>query len=197
MQPSPEEIRESVRRRFEAVAVDPAGEHRFPVGPDSARRLGYTDDELAGLPPAVLASFAGVGHPLALRRPGPGETVIDLGCGSGADSLLAARLVGPAGRVIGVDLAPAMIERARQGAAEAGLGNVEFRPGDLEALPVEAGSVGLAISNGVLNLCPDKRRVLAEVFRVLRPGGRLQMADILLEPHVTPEELAGMGEWSD
>jgi SAM-dependent methyltransferase len=190
-------IRDSVKKRFDALARDPASEQRFPVGPDSARRLGYTDAELAGLPVSAVASFAGVGHPLALSRPAAGQTVLDLGCGAGVDSLLAARLVGPGGRVIGIDMTAAMVARARAGAAEMGLANVEFRVGDVEALPVDSASIDLVISNGVFNLCINKPAVLAEVFRVLRPGGRLQMADILLEPDVTPEELAGKGEWSD
>ncbi len=123
--------------------------------------------------------------------------MLDLGCGAGMDSLLAARRVGPTGRVIGVDMTGPMIEKARANAAAVGVGNAEFRRGQADRLPVGDGSVDVVISNGVFNLCPDKPRVLAEVFRVLRPGGRLQMADILLDDAVTPEQVERIGEWSD
>ena len=127
----------------------------------------------------------------------PGQTVLDLGCGAGFDSLLAAQRVGPKGKVIGVDMTPEMIAKARCAAESLGVMNIEFLLGEIEALPLADSSVDLAISNGVFNLCPDKPRVLREVFRMLKPGGRLQMADILLEPHVTPEEVASKGSWSD
>lgn len=190
-------IEAAVAGRFAALAANPASETRFPVGPESARRLGYDPTEIDALPPAATESFAGVGNPLALGALDAGDTVLDLGCGAGLDSLLAAKRVGPSGRVVGVDLVPAMLAKARANAAAAGLTNTDFRQGRADALPVESGAVDAVISNGVFNLCVDKPAVVAELFRVLRAGGRLHLADILLEPHVSPEELAGKGEWSD
>jgi len=192
-----DEIKEQIRRRFVQVALDPAGELKFPVGPESAQRLGYDAAEIDALPPQVTESFAGVGNPLALGDLRAGEVVLDLGCGAGMDSILAACRVGPTGRVIGVDMTAAMVEKARANALAAGAANVEFRHGEADHLPAGDDSVDVVISNGVFNLCPDKPAVLAEVFRVLRESGRLQMADILLADDVTPEQVATRGEWSD
>jgi SAM-dependent methyltransferase len=191
------EIRAAVERRFAQVARSPGQEKKFPVGPASAKKLGYDPQEIDTLPPSVTESFCGVGNPLGLGEVGPGQTVLDLGSGPGLDSYLAARRVGPTGKVVGVDLCPAMVEKARRNAGLLGLHNVEFMQGQIEKLPLSDGSVDVVISNGVLNLCPDKPGVLAEAFRVLRPGGRLRMADILLHDDVTPEEVAHRGEWSD
>ncbi|MBI1903475.1 MAG: methyltransferase domain-containing protein [Planctomycetia bacterium] len=187
----------SVVERFTKIATSPGAEQKFPVGPKSAKRLGYDAAEIDALPPSVTESFCGVGNPFSLGEPRPGQTVLDLGCGAGFDTIHAARRVGSAGRCIGIDMTAAMIEKARKNAALAGVGNVEFRQAEIERLPVDDGSIDLVISNGVFNLSTDKPRVLSEVFRVLRPGGRLQMADILLEPQVTPEEAAQKGAWSD
>jgi ubiquinone/menaquinone biosynthesis C-methylase UbiE len=145
----------------------------------------------------VTESFCGVGDPLGLGESRPGDTVLDLGCGPGMDSLLPARRVRPTGKVVGVDLCPEMVEKARRNAGLLGLHNTQFLHAEIEQLPLPDASVDVAISNGVFNLCPDKPRVLAEAFRWLRPGGRLQMADILLHDDVTPEEVASKGEWSD
>lgn len=182
--------------RFSKVAVSPASETKFPVGPESAKRLGYEPQEVDDLPVSLTESFCGVGNPLSLGRPRAGEIVLDLGCGAGFDTLLAARGATSV-QVIGVDVTEAMLAKARHNAALLGQVNVRFLEGQIERLPIEDASVDLVISNGVFNLCPDKPRVLAEVFRVLRPGGRLQMADILLESNVTPEEAAKKGTWSD
>jgi SAM-dependent methyltransferase len=197
MSESPDRIKAMIEERFVKVALAPTAEEKFPVGPESARRLGYDPAEMEALPPRATESFAGVGNPLALSELRAGEVVLDLGCGAGMDSLLAACRVGPTGRVIGVDMTGAMVEKARANALAAGIGNAEFHLGEADHLPVVDGSVDVVISNGVFNLCRDKPRVLAEVFRVLRPGGRLQMADILLKEDVTPEEVASKGEWSD
>jgi arsenite methyltransferase len=145
----------------------------------------------------VTESFAGVGNPLALVEVRPGEVVLDLGCGAGLDSLLTARRVGPTGRVIGVNMTAAMVAKARANALAAGVGNAEFRHAEADRRPVEDSSADVVISKGVFNLCLDKPRVLAEVFRVLRPGGRLPMADILLDDNVTPEQVQRKGVWSD
>ena len=193
----PDKLRASVIDRFRKVAIAPDQERKFPVGPMSAKRLGYEPAEVDALPSAVTESFCGVGNPFSLGDPQPGQTVLDLGCGAGFDTLLAAQMVGPNGKIISVDMTPEMVAKARTNAETLGLVNVEFFQCEIEDLPLPDASVDLVISNGVFNLCPDKPRVLSEVFQVLKPGGRLQMADILLEPHVTPEEVATKGSWSD
>ncbi len=193
----PEDLRASVIDRFRRVAIAPEQETKFPVGPESAKKLGYEPAEVDALPSAVTESYCGVGNPFSMSKPQSGQVVLDLGCGAGFDTLLAARRVGASGKVIGVDMTPEMIVKARINAENLGMMNVELVLGAIEDLPLPAASVDLVISNGVFNLCPDKPRVLSEVFRVLKPVGRFQMADILLEPHVTPDEVATKGSWSD
>ena len=195
--PHPDDLRASVIARFRAVALTPAGEKGFPIGPATAKRLGYDAAEVDALPSWATESFCGVGNPFALGWPRPGQSVLDLGCGAGFDTVLAARRAGPAGRVIGVDMTPDMIARARHNADRLGLSHVAFVLAEADRLPIPDASVDLVISNGVFNLCLDKPGVLREVSRVLRPGGRLQMADILLHEDVTMEDVAGKGEWSD
>ena len=148
----------------------------------------YAPDELAGLPRGAVSLALGVGHPVRHARLRPGEVVLDIGCGAGIDTLLAAQAVGPRGRVIGLDLTPAMIERTRRHAVEAGLGNVEVREGLMEALPLPDASVDVAVSNGALNLSTRKSRALAEILRVLRPDGRLALADLVVT-QALPEEV--------
>ncbi|MFD2091450.1 methyltransferase domain-containing protein [Blastococcus deserti] len=171
-------LRDQVREKYRAVATDPAGHFHFHTGRDLARRLGYDPDAVSGLPDRAVESFAGVANPFLLRRPAPGERVVDVGSGAGFDSFLAAQQVGPDGHVIGVDMTPEMLDKARTTAAELRLENVEFRAGLAEALPVDDGWADVVISNGVINLCADKRAVLTEICRVLKPGGWLQFADI-------------------
>jgi SAM-dependent methyltransferase len=197
MRDDTEYIRQSVVERFTETAHSPADEKTFPVGPEIAKKLGYDAQEVDALPATATESFCGVGNPLSLGRVQPGETVLDLGSGAGMDSILAASHTGPTGRVIGVDMTPAMIHKAQRNAETLRVTNVEFRQGTLEQLPVDDDRVDVAIANGVFNLCPDKPTVLREVHRVLRPGGRLQMADILLHDNITPEEVANKGTWSD
>ena len=197
MPETPDQIRARIEERFVKVARSPHGGQPFPVGPDSAKGLGYDAAEIDALPPSVTESFAGVGNPLALGELRAGEVVLDLGCGAGMDSILATRRVGASGRVIGVDVTEAMLGKARRNASLLGVENVEFLHAEADALPAADGTVDLVMSNGVFNLCLDKPGVLAEVFRVLKPGGRLQMADILLDDGVTSEKVEKMGAWSD
>jgi SAM-dependent methyltransferase len=171
-------LRDQVREKYRAVATDPAGPFHFHTGRDLARRLGYDDDAVAALPDRAVESFAGVANPFRLRRPAPGERVVDVGSGAGFDSFLAAQQVGPNGQVIGVDMTQEMLDKSTATAAELRLGQVEFRAGLAEALPVDDGWADVVISNGVINLCADKRAVLSEIRRVLKSGGWLQFADI-------------------
>jgi arsenite methyltransferase len=196
MDHTPEEIHASVQDRFAKLARCPQDEQGFAVGGESAKSLGYPAADIDGLPRCVTESFAGVGFPFALGAPASGQTVLDLGCGAGMDCFLAARMVGPSGKVIGIDMTLEMIDKAITNSEAAGVGNVEFRQGDLEDLPLADDSADVALSNGVFNLCFDKPRVLREAYRVLRAGGRLLMADMLLEAHVTPEKVQLMGSWS-
>ncbi len=197
MTDQPQDIEASVRQRFARLARTPDEDKIFPVGPDSAKRLGYSAQQVDSLPLSATKSFAGVGNPFSLGLPQPGETVLDVGCGAGMDSILAGRRVGSQGKVIGVDFVPEMLSKAEQNAEDADVSNVRFLPGQADDLPVADESVDLLLTNGVFNLCVDKPKVVSEMFRVLGPGGRLQMADILLEEHVTPEELIGKGAWDD
>lgn len=197
MSKQPDEIRAEVIERFTRIASDPREEKRFPVGPDSAKRLGYDSNEVDALPVSVTESFSGVGNPFLPGDPQPGETVLDVGCGAGLDAILAARRVGPDGKAIGIDMTEAMVDKARRNAAKLDADNIEFIQARTEQVPLQDGSVDLVISNGVFNLCTDKPQVFREFYRVLRPGGRLQMADILLDPHVSPEQAAEKGAWSD
>jgi len=190
-------IHEQVRQRCARVATDPNSETRFELGRASAVNLGYEARLLDKLPPAAVDSFAGVGNPLSLAPLAEGMTVLDLGCGSGVDMMLASRAVGPGGRVIGIDMTDEMLEKARQACAKAGCANVEIRKGMAHELDLEDGSIDVIVSNGVINLCPDKETVVAELYRVLRPGGRLQVADMSLREGVNPELLEHVGEWSD
>ena len=174
-------LRAEIRAIYARVAVDPSGEFHFHRGPEyAARRLWYNADELSKLPPTVTESFAGIGNPHAIAAKPQGTTVVDIGCGAGTDLLLAAFHVGPQGRAIGVDMTAAMRDRARDGAIACGLSSVEVREGEATALPIEADSADVVMSNGLLNLVPEKRLAVEEIRRVLKPGGRLQIADIVL-----------------
>lgn len=173
------ELEQRVKDMYEEVALEPGHDFHFETGRALAERLGYDPAGLDAIPAAAIDSFAGVGHFFDLEPVRPGERVLDLGSGSGTDSLLAAVAAGPDGAVVGVDMTSAQLEKARRLAQEAGLANVEFREGFIEGPPVEDGTFDCVISNGVFNLSPDKPAVFAAVARALRPGGRLMLADIV------------------
>jgi len=179
-----EQLRAAIREEYALVATDPAHGFHFHTGRPLAALLGYEELWLSGIPEEALASFAGTGNPFLAGELAPNERVVDVGCGSGLDTLLAARRVAPGGQVVGVDMTPAMLDRARAAAAAAGADNVELRQGYAEELPVPDGWADLVISNGVLNLAPDKQAAFSELARVLRPGGRLQIGDLLVEKPV-------------
>jgi arsenite methyltransferase len=189
-------LRDEVRAKYREVAADPNAEYHFHTGRTHARRLGYPAWPLEDLPEEACEAFAGVGNPFHWGGPQPGERVLDLGSGAGMDSILAARWVGADGLVVGVDMTPEMLERSRSTAARLGLENVEFRRGLIEQLPLEDGWADLVISNGVVNLVPDKMGVYREIHRVLRPGGRMTIADICLERPVPEEALRDIDLWT-
>jgi arsenite methyltransferase len=179
-----DELREAIRDEYAEVALHPEKGFHFHTGRPLSRLLGYQDEWLEGIPEPSVESFAGTGNPFSLGELRPGDHVVDIGCGAGIDSLIAARMVSPTGRVIGVDMTPAMLEKAHHAAQEAGVSNVAFRHGYGESLPVEDAWADVVISNGVLNLMPDKTAALNEMGRVLKPGGRLQIGDILVQKAV-------------
>jgi arsenite methyltransferase len=179
-----DELREAIQDEYAEVALHPEKGFHFHTGRPLARLLGYQDEWLEGIPEPSIESFAGTGNPFSLGELHPDDHVVDVGCGAGIDSLIAARMVGPTGRVIGVDMTPAMLEKAHHAAEGAGLTDVEFRHGYGESLPVEDAWADVVISNGVLNLMPDKTAALKEMARVLKPGGRLQIGDILVQKAV-------------
>lgn len=191
-----EQLRRAVQEEYAAVAVCPLNGFHFHTGRYLAGLLGYPEPELAALPDSVVESFAGVGNPFSLGRLDPGEVVVEVGSGAGLDSLLAAQQVGPAGRVIGVDMTEAMLSKARENSALVGAGNLEFREGFAEHLPVASASADVVISNGVLNLCPDKDAAWKEIFRVLKPGGRFQIADIIVRKPVPEEGKQDIALWT-
>ncbi|MBI4988963.1 MAG: methyltransferase domain-containing protein [Rhodocyclales bacterium] len=191
-----EKLKSEIRATYARVAEQPDGDFHFHRGPGyAASLLGYDRNELAELPDYVTAPFAGVGNPLRVRELPAGATVIDLGSGGGMDCLLAGRRVGREGAVIGYDMTDAMLGKARAGAAETGMRQVRFEKADIGRLPLEDGSVDVAISNGVINLSPEKRQVFAELHRVLRPGGWVQFADIVIETELSEKALNDIELW--
>jgi arsenite methyltransferase len=192
----PAALREEVKKKYRDVAVRPNDTYHFHTGRALAARLGYDGTVVDGMPEQAVESFAGVADPFSLRALRPGERVVDLGSGAGFDCFFAAAKVGPSGRVLGVDMTDEMLQKARSTAKSMGLDNVEFREGLLEELPVEDGWADVVISNGVINLCADKRQIFAEVQRVLKPGGHLQFADIANSKPVPASAVSNIDLWT-
>lgn len=190
-------LRDEVRTKYREVAAHPQAEHHFHTGRRLASLLGYDDEVVARLPDRAVESFAGVGNPFSIRPVESGERVVDVGSGAGFDSFIAADGVGPTGTVVGVDMTAEMLAKARENVEALALADrVEFREGFAEALPVEDGWADVVISNGVINLCPDKRAVFEEIRRVLRPGGVLQFADIANGRPVPEEAMRQIDLWT-
>jgi arsenite methyltransferase len=189
-------LREQVREKYREVALNPGQTFHFHTGRSLAARCGYEAAVVGALPERAVESFAGVANPFSLGRLQPGERVVDVGSGAGFDSFIAAGQVGPDGQVTGIDMTAEMLAKARAGARALGLGQVEFREGLAEQLPVADGWADVVIANGVINLCADKKAVFAEIRRVLKPGGRLQFADIANGRPVPPGALRDIDLWT-
>jgi arsenite methyltransferase len=188
-------LKREIRKTYAAVSQKPETDFIFPTGRAWAEDLGYPA-ELAQVPDAAAESFAGVANPWALGRLSTGERALDLGCGAGTDSLVAAQMVGSAGQVRGIDMTPEMLAKARSAAAEMGADNVEFVEGEIEALPFADEAFDVVISNGVVDLVPDKDAVFDEIFRVLAPGGRIQIADVTIQNPVSEEGRRNIDLWT-
>jgi arsenite methyltransferase len=188
-------LKSEIKKTYASVSQEPEKDFIFPTGRPWAEDLGYPD-ELAKIPDTAVGSFAGVANPWQLGRLAPGERVLDLGCGAGTDSLVAAQMVGEHGRVTGIDMTPEMLAKARAAAAELGASNVEFMEGEAEQLPFEDESFDVVVSNGVIDLIPDKEAVFAELFRVLAPGGRIQIADVTIQNPVSAEGRRNIDLWT-
>lgn len=191
-----EVLREEIRKTYTEVSTEQDKEQIFPTGRGWARELGYPERELSRIPDASVDSFAGVANHWTLGRIEPGEVVLDLGCGAGTDLLIAAQMTGARGRAIGVDMTPAMLEQARASAAAIGLTNVELHEALIEAVPIDDASIDVVISNGVIDLVPDKEAVFDEIDRVLKPGGRLQIADVVIRDEVSEDARKRIDLWT-
>jgi arsenite methyltransferase len=191
-----EEIRAAVKLKYQRVAENPEGLFPYPVGLDGALGLGYDPSWLKLVPPGVIGRFVGVGNPFRIRAPKPGDRVLDAGCGCGFDTFIAASLAGPSGHAVGVDFTKEMLVLPRSVAESFKPGNVQFREGTLEKLPFDDSSFDLVISNGVLNLIPDKGAAFAEIARVLSPRGVLVAADLLVIDTIPANVLANTDAWS-
>jgi len=190
-------LRDAIKKVYSDVVRDPKKGYHFHTGPQYAvDRLGYRPEELAELPDSVTAPFVGVGNPLSMGAPRPGDTVVDIGAGSGMDTFLAARTVGSSGKVIAIDMTEAMLDRGRENVALTGLTQIEYRKGMAEDLPVDDATVDVVLSNGAINLCPDKDAVLRQAFRVLKPGGPLQNADIVVHRDIPPAGRDDVAIWT-
>ena len=189
-------LRDEIQKTYSEVSSEQGKDFIFPTGRAWAEDLGYPQPELSNVPDATVESFAGVANPFSLGRVEPGEVVLDLGCGAGTDLLVAAQMTGRGGRTIGVDMTPAMLDRARASAGRMGLDNVELHESLIETLPVPDASVDVVLSNGVIDLVVDKEAVFAEIDRVLRPGGRLQIADVVIHTEVSEDARKRIDLWT-
>jgi SAM-dependent methyltransferase len=189
-------LREEIRKTYTDVSTDTEQEFIFPTGREWAQELGYPEPELSRVPDATVESFAGVANHWLLGRIEPGEVVVDLGCGAGTDLLIAAQMTGPEGRVIGVDMTSSMLDRAWASAQQMGIANLELHEALIESLPLADAAVDVVISNGVIDLVPDKDAVFDEIDRVLRPGGRLQVADVIIHNEVSEDARKRIDLWT-
>jgi arsenite methyltransferase len=189
-------LRDEIQKTYTTVSENQEEEFVFPTGRAWAEDLGYPATELSRVPEATVESFAGVADHFKLGSMNEGETVLDLGCGAGTDLLIAAQMVGSGGRAIGIDMTPSMVKRARQSATDMGLANVEVHEGLIERVPLADESVDVVISNGVIDLVPDKDAVFSEIRRVLKPGGRLQIADVVIHREVSEEAKRDIDLWT-
>jgi SAM-dependent methyltransferase len=189
-------LRDEIRKTYTDVSTEQDQEFIFPTGRSWARELGYPEPELSRLPDSVVASFAGVANHWQLGRVDAGATVLDLGCGAGTDLLIAAQMTGAGGRAIGVDMTSSMLDRARAGAEQIGLAHVELHESLIESLPLEDASVDVVITNGVIDLVPDKDAVFDEIDRVLRPGGRRQIADVVIHEELSEDARDRIDLWT-
>lgn len=195
MLPSAEQLRIGVQHAYTAVADQPAQEHPFAVGRAFAEQLGYPAEVLNQLPATSVDAFTGVSNVAVFAEIPAGARVLDLGCGAGLDALIAAQRVGPQGSVIGIDFSEAMLARARQSASATKLGNIEFRSADAERIPLEAASIDIALVNGIFNLNPARTAIFCELARVVRPGGRLYAAEMILKEPLPANEQANLTDW--
>ena len=190
------ELRNAISEEYESVANEPQKGFHFHTGRPLARMLGYDEEWLEGIPESSIESFAGTGNPFSLGEIEPGERVVDVGCGAGIDSLIATKKTSPNGEVIGIDMTPAMLEKARNAVTEAGMTHVDFRFGHAENLPVDDNWADVVISNDVLNLTPDKTTTLLEMARILKPSGRLQIGDIVVQKPVSEGAKRNIDLWT-
>ncbi len=188
-------LKREIKKTYASVSGEPERDFVFPTGRAWAEDLDYPA-ELAAVPNSAVESFAGVANPFSLGRLTPGERVLDLGSGAGTDSLIAAQMVGPEGRVTGIDMTIEMLEKARTAAVELGAENVDFIEGEVEQLPFADGSFDVVISNGVIDLVPDKDAVFSEIHRVLKAGGRIQIADVTIQQPVSEEGKRNIDLWT-
>jgi SAM-dependent methyltransferase len=188
-------LKSEIKKTYASVSDEPVRQFVFPTGRAWAEDLGYPP-ELANVPDAAVESFAGVANPWTMGRLSSSERVLDLGSGAGTDSLVAAQMVGEQGRVTGIDMTPEMLAKARSAAATMGVGNVEFVEGEAERLPFADASFDVVVSNGVIDLIPDKDAVFAELYRVLAPGGRIQIADVTIQNPVSEEGRRNIDLWT-
>ncbi len=189
-------LKREIRKTYASVSQEPGRDFVFPTGRAWAEDLGYPVAELARVPESAVESFAGVANPFSLGLLKQREHVLDLGSGAGTDSLVAAQMVGPEGRVVGIDMTPEMLAKARAAAGEAGIAHVEFVEGEIEELPFADATFDVVISNGVIDLVPDKDAVFSGIFRVLRPGGRIQLADVTIQKPVSEEGRRNIDLWT-